>query len=128
MDYWSGNMKQLGSKQTLQLMGDAINGSSGKTGQFAEMDPEEVRRAGNRMNEALGMGDEETQKKVVEDAVFTPFTNLTRSEISNGTITAEDGAYRMMQMMMNVNGAETEEDIDAMLDDVYTRLFGGKKK
>ena len=128
MEYWNSSMEKLGSKKAMQFMGRALNAASGKTGEFAKMDPEEVRRAGNQLNEAMGIKGKADQDELIEQAIVSPFANLTRKEINNGTISDEDGATRMMQMMMNVQGVESEADIEAIAGSVYDRLFGGKKK
>ena len=124
-DYWKGNIKKLGSKMSLSLLGDAANGSSAKTGKFAEMDREEVRRMGTRMNEAMGIGTPEQQDAVVESMIFTPMQDSIRYEVEKGVIDEDEGVMRMAMSMAQVQGADDEDELAAILAEARARI-GGK--
>lgn len=111
MDYWNKNLQTLGSKESLKLIGDAATGSSGKTGQFAEMDPEEVRRQGAKVNKMLGIDSAEAQDKAVEELVYAPMTNLIRNEVKQGVTTEDEGVMRMVMTMAQVEGPQNEDEL-----------------
>jgi hypothetical protein len=124
-EYWNKNIKTLGSKEALSLLSDAAYGSSGKTGQFAEMDPEEVRRAGTRMNEAMGLATRQQQDQAIEEMVFTPMQDNIKYEVSKGVLDVDEGVMRMAMTMAQVQGAEDEDELAAILADARARI-GGK--
>lgn len=124
-EYWKKNISKLGSKEALRFMGDAANGASMKTGQFAEMDPEEVRRMGTRMNEAMGIGDPEQQDKIVESMIFKPMQDSIQYEVQKGIIDEDEGVMRMAMSMAQVQGAKDEDELADILAEARARI-GGK--
>ena len=125
-EYWKKNISNLGSKKALGLLGDAANGSSFKTGKFAREDPEELRRMGVRMNEAMGINDPESQDKAVEGLIFSPMQEQIQYEVSKGVMTEDEGVMRMAMTMAQVQGAADEDELAEILADARARIAMGK--
>ena len=121
-EYWNNNISKLGSKKSLQLLGDAAKGSSGKTGKLAEQDPEEVRRMGAKMNDGFGIGDRESQDKAVEGIVFEPMSKIIKDEVSKGVMTEDEGVMRLFMTMAQVRGVENDEELVDLLAEARSRI------
>lgn len=124
-EYWNKNISTLGSKDSLRLLGDAAMGSSGRTGKLANEDPEEVRRMGTRMNEAMGINDPESQDAVVESMVYTPMQKNIIYEVQKGVMEEDEGVMRMAMAIANVRGAENEDELADILAEARFRISGG---
>ena len=126
-EYWTKNMKTLGSAKALEFMGSAANAASGKTGQQADMDSEEVRRAGVQANEAFGVGNtREQQDATVEKLVYEPMTAQVKEEINVGVIDEDEGVMRMAMTMAQVQGADNEDELADILALARKRISGEK--
>jgi hypothetical protein len=123
-EYWKKNIKNLGSKDSLRLLGDAAMGSSSRTGKLAQEDPEEVRRMGTRMNEAMGLGDPEQQDAIVESMIFKPMQDSIQYEVQKGVIDEDEGVMRMAMAMANVQGAADEDELASILGEARARIKG----
>ena len=124
-EYWSKNIKELGSMKSLDMIGKAANAASHKTGSQAKMDPEEVRRIGVKMNEALGIGNtREEQDRAVEGIVYKPMQQQLRDEVSTGVTDEDTATMRMAMTMAQVQGAESEDDLAKILAKARKRIAG----
>lgn len=128
-EYWQKNIGELGSRKTLQLHADAVKAASGKTAPQSEMDPEEVRRMGVKMNEAFGVGNtREAQDNAVDQLVYKPMANQIKNEVQTGTIDEDTGVMRMAMTMANTQGADTEEELEAIVETARETVAGTGEK
>ena len=124
-EYWAKNLNELGSAKALDLMGSAANAASGKTGQQAEMNPEEHRRAGVKANQAFGVGNtREEQDNAVESVIYAPVVSLVQEEVNTGVLGNEDGVVRVAQMIAQVEGIKDEDDLKDIISDARSRVAG----
>jgi hypothetical protein len=124
-EYWAGNLKTLGSAKALDLMASAANAASGRTGQQASMDPEEVRRAGVQANEAFGVGNtREQQDNAVEGLVYAPMTAQVREEVGSGVLDEDEGVLRIAQTMAQVQGPKSEDELAEIVVEARKRVTG----
>jgi len=124
-EYWSKNIKELGSMKSLDMIGRAANAASHRTGSQKDMDPEEVRRIGVKMNEALGIGNtRKEQDKAVEGIVYQPMMKQLRDEVKTGIADEDTATMRMAMTIAQVQGAETEDDLAKILLQARARIAG----
>jgi len=125
-EYWAGNVKELGSAKSAELMAQAIEGSA-RTGKMGEVSEEDYRRSGVRTNEALNIGTEEQQNEAIEGLVYKPYVTQTKAEIDKGIIEQEDGVVRVAQTMANVEGADNEDELREIVVTAKRRATGNDK-
>lgn len=124
-EYWAGTLKTLGSAKALDFMASAADAASGKTGQQANMDPEEVRRSGVQANEAFGVGNtREQQDSAVENIVYQPMTAQVRAEVETGVLSEDDGVMRVAQTIAQVQGPTNEDELAEIVVEARKRVTG----
>jgi hypothetical protein len=124
-EYWETNLKETGSAKAMNLMATAASNASGKTGQQADMNPEEVRLAGVKMNDVMGVtNDPAQQDKVVEELIYAPMEKQIKAEVDTGVIPADEGQLRMAKTYAQVEGIENEEELNEIVLRVRQRTSG----
>lgn len=122
-EYWKKNISELGSRTALEMLGDAANAASHKTGKMANMDHEQLRRDGVKANEVFGVGNtRESQDRAVEGMVYQPMLVQLRSEVETGVTDEDEAVIRMAKTMAQVQGIEDDDDAAAILATARQRV------
>ena len=111
-EFHANNLLEAGSEKATQLASDIAGG--GRVGEG--MNQEDINREGTRANKAMNMDTPEKAAAVVKQVVTGPLADVIKSEIASEDITPDDGVARLTQTDLNINGAESVDDVNAAVD------------
>lgn len=119
-EFHAKNLAEVGSERATSLAFEIIGGRNNSMG----VAPEDIRRQGARANASLGMETPEKAQQIVNEVVFKPTLATMRAEVDQEVISADDAGIRGTQLIANVNGAETEDDLKEIAMEVHNETTG----